>query len=51
MKLTITKKDGTVLVKEFNQDSIEQAKSMGWTEYERNPKPKKTKKSKKWKIY
>lgn len=47
MKLTITKENGTVLIKEFNQNSVEQAKSMGWTEYERNPKPKKTKKSKK----
>ena len=47
MKLTITKDNGTVLVKEFDESSVEQAKSFGWTDYERNPKPKKTKKSKK----
>ena len=47
MKLTIKKENGTVLVKEFNQSSIEQAKLIGWVEYQRNPKPKKTKKSKK----
>ena len=45
MKLTITKPNGTVLIKEFNDADIEAAKANGWEEVDK-PKPKTSKKSK-----
>jgi len=46
MKLTITKKGGTKLIKEFRESDIESAKANGWMEIEK-PKTKTPKKSSK----
>ena len=46
MKLTITKENGTKLIKEFRESDVESAKANGWTEIDK-PKVKKDKKSKK----
>ena len=43
MKLTITKENGTKLIKEFKEADVEAAKANGWKEV---GKPKKTKKTK-----
>ena len=45
MKLTITKANGTKLVKEFKDSDIAQAKTNGWEEVDK-PKAKTSKKSK-----
>ena len=45
MKLTITKENGTKLIKEFMDADVEQAKANGWEEMSK-PKPKKVKKAK-----
>ena len=45
MKLTITKSNGTKLIKEFKDADIESAKANGWEEVDK-PKPKTSKKSK-----
>ena len=45
MKLTITKSNGTKLIKEFNDADVESAKANGWEEVDK-PKTKTFKKSK-----
>ena len=45
MKLTITKSNGTKLIKEFNATDVESAKANGWKEIDK-PKAKTSKKSK-----
>ena len=45
MKLTITKENGTKLIKEFRDSDLESAKANGWTEVDK-PKAKTSKKSK-----
>ncbi len=45
MKLTITKADGTKLIKQFMDSDVASAKEMGWEELDK-PKAKKAKKSK-----
>ena len=45
MKLTITKENGTKLIKEFMDADVESAKANGWKEISK-PKPKKAKKTK-----
>ena len=42
MKLTITKENGTKLIKEFRDSDVESAKANGWAEVNK-PKPKKAK--------
>ena len=44
MKLTITKENGTKLIKEFRDSDVETAKANGWTEIDK-PKVKKAKKT------
>ena len=44
MKLTITKVNGTKLIKEFRDSDLESAKANGWTEVDK-PKVKKSKKT------
>ena len=39
MKLTITKENGTKLIKEFKDADVESAKANGWEELDK-PKPK-----------
>tara|TARA_R100001015_G_C4596640_1_gene151818 strand:+ start:995 stop:1141 length:147 start_codon:yes stop_codon:yes gene_type:complete len=46
MKLTITKENGTKLIKEFKDSDIAKAKANGWEEMDK-PKAKKAKKTKK----
>ena len=45
MKLTITKENGTKLIKEFMDSDVESAKANGWIEMSK-PKPKQVKKNK-----
>jgi len=45
MKLTITKEDGTKLIKQFRDSDVEAAKANGWEELDK-PKANKAKKSK-----
>ena len=45
MKLTITKENGTKLIKEFRESDLESAKANGWEEMSK-PKAKAPKKSK-----
>ena len=46
MKLTITKANGTKLIKEFRDSDIAEAKSNGWGEFDKpKAKPKKAKQS------
>ena len=44
MKLTITKENGTKLIKEFRESDLESAKANGWSEVDK-PKAKKSKKT------
>ena len=47
MKLTITKANGTKMIKEFRESDISDAKANGWEEVGSKPKAKKITKEKK----
>ena len=45
MKLTMTKSNGTKLIKKFRDSDVEAAKENGWTELDAKPQAKKSKKT------